>query len=425
MSKPHLLQRLFLAENALAVFCVAIALVYGVAPWLTYELVLPEWQFMQLTYLTVCSIAGMLIGSRLPLFDQRFAPGATRIVIEGRLFHGAAWTVFVVFVVVTLTTASSIPLLTALRGATADVLTEERGDFLKGRTGAEAALLYISTFLVTSIIPYSTVLLYSVKSRFRHLTALLFFGFCISFLQKALFLNLVLPLLAYLAMSNRLPRSGAMVFIGGSIALLVLGSYLSLGSSTIGGSGFSFEDPAAYLSATYVFENPFDYIIWRAVAVPVFTATDTIIVHAEQFRSMPLMGATSSFIAALSGVERINMERIVFEHQFGGWNDIANSNAVFITDAFINFDWIGLFLMSVVIGQVFRWFRISQDIGFRSLWPLFALVLFTAPFIGLLLSNGFAYMLFHATLLKIRSTRPPDPSPSPSSSPDSPRGFAQ
>lgn len=62
----------------------------------------------------------------------------------------------------------------------------------------------------------------------------------------------------------------------------------------------------------------------------------------------------------------------------------------------------GVFVFGVFVGQVFRWFRISQDIAFRSLWPLFAFVLFSAPLIGMLLSNGFAYMLFHALFIRIQ-----------------------
>ena len=56
----------------------------------------------------------------------------------------------------------------------------------------------------------------------------------------------------------------------------------------------------------------------------------------------------------------------------------------------------------VFVGQVFRWFRISKDVAFRSLWPIFAVILFSAPLIGMLLSNGFAYMLFHALFIRVQ-----------------------
>ncbi len=397
----HLLQKIFSAEYALATFCCALALVYGIVPMVIYEFFIPEESFALLSRLTALSIIGMMVGSRLSIFDARFRPAAARLNIQPGVFHGTTWVIFAVFLIITFATAPSIPLISAFQGASSGDLTLERGAFLKTRQGAEVALLYISTFLMNTVIPYSIVLLYATRSRFRHLCALLFFLFCISFLQKTLFLNLVLPLLAYFAISQRLPRNLAVAWILASVAIVIAGTYLAVGDIGTDDAGL-LGDPSTYLSAAYGASTPLDFLLWRAVAVPVFTASDTLLVHAEQFGGQPLMGATSSLLAALTGHERINIERIVFEHQFGGWNDIGNSNAVFITDAYINFGFTGTFIIGLMVGQVFRWFRISRDIGFSSLWPLFAFVLFSAPFIGMLFSNGFAYMLIHAALIKVK-----------------------
>lgn len=397
----HFLQKLFSADYGLLAFCMGLSLVYGVVPMAIYEFFIPEDSFALLARLTALSIVGLIVGSRLPLFDGRFEPGALRMNIPPMGFHGGTWTIFIAFLIITFATAPSIPLISALRGASSNELTLERGDFLKARQGAEIALLYISTFLINTIIPYSIVLLYAAKSRFRHLCALLFFLFCISFLQKTLFLNLILPLLAFFATSQRLSRQQALLWILASVGLVIGATYLAVGDIARDSTNV-LADPSAYLSATYGASTPLDYLLWRAIAVPVFTASDTLLVHAEQFGGTPLMGATSSLLATLTGQERINIERIVFEHQFGGWSDIGNANAVFITDAFINFGFTGTFIISLMVGQVFRWFRISRDVGFSALWPLFAFVLFSAPFIGMLLSNGFAYMLLHAAFIKVQ-----------------------
>lgn len=400
-SRPFV-QKLFSAEYGLATFCIALGLVYGVVPWAIYEFFIPEDSFVLLSQLTALSIVGLVIGSKLRIFDARFHAAARRVRVEPGNFHGTTWAIFIAFLVITFATAPSIPLISAFKGASSNDLTLERGDFLKTRQGAEIALLYISTFLINTVIPYSIVLLYATKSKFRHLCAALFFLFCISFLQKTLFLNLVLPLMAYFAISQRLPRKLAMLWISASVGILIAATYLSLGDVSRDADGL-LGDPSTYLSALYRAATPLDFLLWRAIAVPVFTASDMLLVHAEQFGGQPLMGATSSLLAALTGQERINIERIVFEHQFGGWSDIGNSNAVFITDAFVNFGFTGTFILALVIGQVFRWFRISQDIGFSALWPLFAFVLFSAPFIGMLFSNGFAYMLLHALFIKVQS----------------------
>ena len=157
------------------------------------------------------------------------------------------------------------------------------------------------------------------------------------------------------------------------------------------------------MSAVYQPISPLDYFVWRAFAVPIYTAADTLIVHEQKYKGELLMGSTSSFLSSVFGLQRVNLERYVFEYQFGGWNETANSNAVFIVDAYANFGLLGVIFFSLFVGQLFRWFRISPDIGFKSLWPLFAFILFNASLIGTLFSNGFLYMVLHALFFKCRS----------------------
>jgi hypothetical protein len=220
-------------------------------------------------------------------------------------------------------------------------------------------------------------------------------------MQKALFLNLVLPLLALLAIQNRLQVRSALGVVLGSLLVLLVGTYLSLGET---GEGAAAAQGGTYLTAIYTPSNPLDYFVWRSFAVPVFTSTDTLLVHTEQFGGNPLLGATSTLISSIFGMERINLERFVFAHQFGGWNEHANANAVFITEAYVNFGLVGVLVFAVFVGLIFRWFRVSRDVGFKALWPLLAFILFSAGLIGMLLSNGFLYMLFHALFIKIVSS---------------------
>lgn len=394
----RIVERLFYPRNGLLVFCFALGLVYGIVPfalWLTAPV---EDTFAILTLITFCSIAAMAVGSRLPLFDHRFRFGACRLFIPHAPFILVIWGIFLLFIVVTLLTAPSIPFISALKGVSASELSQERGEFLKGRQGAEIALLYISTFLVSTLIPYSVVLLYHTRSRIRHISALLFFAFCISFMQKTLFLNLILPLVAYFAISRKLRGGVIAMLLTGSFALLTALTFLSVSGETL----HSHYSPISeYYSAAYAPSSPLDYLFWRAASVPVFTATDTLTVFDTLFDSEPLMGATSSLLSAIFGLDRINIERHVFEHQFGSWNEIANANAVFVIDAFVNFGSLGVILFGLAVGQIFRWFRLSNDVAFKSLWPLFAFTIFSAPLIGMLLSNGFLYMLIHALFIRV------------------------
>lgn len=383
--------------SGLTVFAMAVGIIYGVVPLVIYETVLPAESFARLASITAVGVCAMLLGGRLPLFDGRFRRDATRLVIDENILVGAIWSFFALFVLVTFATARTIPLLSAIRGVDPAILSEQRGAFLKGRRGAEIGLLYLSTLFVNTLLPYTVVLLYAEQSRLRHWFAGSFLFFSISFLQKALFLNLVLPLLAYFAFARKLRGTKATTAFVASAALLLVGVTLSFATPA---SPAAAATPADFLTAKFAPTSPIQYFLWRAFAVPIFTATDTLLVHADYFDGRALLGATSSLIAGLFGMERINLERFVFEYQFGGWNDTANSNAVFLVDAYVNFSWWGVIVFGLVVGQVFRWFRLSKDSAFSSLWPLFALVLFSASLIGMLFSNGFLLMMFFALVMR-------------------------
>lgn len=393
-------KKLFSPKGGFYIFLGLISVTYGVIPLLINLVYSGSDYFLTLSGLTFLSVLSLFLGYKTPLLDGQFSNKAMRISVNSSVFNFVVWMFFFIFVIYTFYTASSIPLLSALQGASADELSQERGDFFKGRTGIEAGLLYLSTIFTTVLIPYSIVLMYLKRSYFRHIFLVIAFLFCISFLQKALFLNVFLPLVVFFALTGKLPVKALIPCAAGAISVLAFAVYLSLGADSGTDNGWDF-DILDYFSSTYVSKGSGDYFYWRVLAVPVFTATDTLLVHAEKFGGDFFLGATSLLISTFTGAERINIERYVFQHQFGSWNEIANANAVFITDAFVNFGFIGVFIFSWFVGQVFRWFRLSQDVAFSSLWPVFALTLYSASLIGMLISNGFLYILVHALLLRV------------------------
>jgi hypothetical protein len=398
-TKKNFFEKVFDPKSGFTVFVLALLLVYGLAPIFAYFYISQIDALLSVSTIIVVTVVSMVIGRLCPILDSRFRAGALRLTIPINLFIKSAWCVFGVFLIVTFATAPSIPLLSAFAGLSADDISQERGEFLKGRQGAGIALLYISAFLTNTIIPYSIVAMYSVNSKWRNIAAAVFFLFCISFMQKALFLNLILPMLVFFAAKGRLKKRKIFFLIGGSLLLISITTFLSLqGDSPISDSLAGGE----YLSAQYQPVNSFDYLVWRSTAVPLFTAVDTLVVHKEQFGGELLLGTTSTFVAALLGAERINLERFVFQYQFGGWNETANANAVFAIDAYVNFGWFGVIVFGSLVGLVFRCFRISSDISFQSLWVVFAFVLFNATLIGMLLSNGFLYMLVHALFFRLK-----------------------
>lgn len=396
----NLAERLFLPGFGFFIFVFFIGLTYCVVPLLLFMFSSVDEYFLNLSGLTFFSIVILVVGFFTPLFDGQFSPGVRRVVVNSTVFNYIVWMFFLTFAAYTFYTAPSIPLYSALQGANADDLSQQRGDFFKGRTGLESILLYLSTIFTTVLIPYSLVLMYRDNNKYRHLFFFMSFVFCISFLQKALFLNIFLPVLVCFAITGRLSIRMFLACLLGIPFILVIAVFLSLGDAS---TAMRTEDVplAYYFSAKYLPLGGLDYLFWRIFAVPLFTATDTLLVHSQIFKGDFLMGATSTLLSLVSGMDRVNIERFVFQHQFGSWNEIANANAVFITDAYVNFGWVGVFCFSFFVGQVFRWFRLSNDIAFKSLWPVFALTLYSASLIGMLLSNGFLYILFHALFIRV------------------------
>lgn len=389
-------ERLFHPDNGYCVFLIAIGTAYCIIPMCVSVLV-PETRFFGLlAAIAMFSIFAMWIGNRVSILDCRFRPSSMRLTVSTAGFVSIVWIVFLFFILITFSTAQTIPLISAFSGADANDLSQQRGDFLKGREGVGIVLLYLSTFMNT-IVPYSIILLYERKAKTRHLAAMIFFFYAISFMAKALFLNVILPMLAFLAIRRGLRGKAVTYLVFGSIMLLIGMTFLSLRGETAA------ESNGVFFSALYAPSDPLTFFLWRSVGVPIFTAADTLVVHEEQFGGRLLMGATSSLIASMAGLERINLERFVFEHQFGSWNEIANSNSVFIVDAFVNFGWAGVFIFGFLVGQIFRWFRLSHDTAFKAQWSVFAFLLFSSPLIGMLLSNGWVYMILHALFIRVRN----------------------
>lgn len=117
----------------------------------------------------------------------------------------------------------------------------------------------------------------------------------------------------------------------------------------------------------------------------------------------PLLGATSTLIAGVFGMERIPFEALVHGRQFNSHeaSPTGRSNSVFFTEAFVNFGWIGLIVFALFVGQSLRWFHKSQDQAFKAVWPIYVTNLFQSGLIGNLLSNGFAIFFFIGLTLKV------------------------
>lgn len=397
--KANFLQKIMSPSGGFVIFVIGLGITYVLMP-LIANLVFEysNQYFDSLALISTVAIVFLFGGYSLPFLDSQLYAVARTGTFNPVKFAKYVLFAFVVFFLLSAVTAPSIPILSALQGSNADTLSLERGNFFKARTGAWSLLIYANTFFASVLMPYSVVHLFAAKSPYRYLSALVFFLYCICFLAKALFLFLLLPLMVYVAQVGKLKGKSLVASVAAAIGLLLSLTIITTDSSI----GVGTSAVAPFFSARYLPQDAFDMFLWRSFAVPLFTASDTLTVHDSWFGAQYLLGSTSSFISAMFGMERINLERYVFEYQFGGWNDIANSNAVYITDAYANFGILGVVLFSIFIGVYARTFAASQDIGYRCLWPVFFLSLFSSSLIGVLLSNGFAYILVHALNLGVK-----------------------
>lgn len=394
--------RVLTSARAGAVILVTALLVgYGVLPLGVAATFDVDSSYATLAGITLVAVAALALGAATPVFDPWFNGRVPRLVIDAVTFNVALWFVFVIFIVVAWVTAPQIPLIAALAGADPDTVALLREQFLKAREGWQSSFVYINAMLSGALIPYSLALMFLYGLRWRWLAAGLFLVFCLSFVEKVFFFKAAIPLIYLVAQGRAKTRLSSRTMLVGTLGLLLLVTLLA-GSGSLDDVG---DDQ--FFSVSYVPQGGIQHLLWRSVAIPLVTAADAIRVLQEQFAGQPLRGATSSFVAGLFGMERIEFERMVFAAQWGqNETGTGSSNSVYLTEAFINFGWTGVVVFSFVVGQMMRMFAVSRDEAFRALWPLFVFGVYTSGLIGLLLSNGFVLLFTIALFTRIRPRFP-------------------
>ena len=146
--------RLFDARGAAFVLIAGLLTIYVALPLVVDSMFLPNPYFVQLAMLSIVGCATIALGYRLPLFDHRFKPGAARITLSAQAVHAFVWSSFVVYLLITFTTADSIPIISAIKGASAADLSLQRGGFLKTHVGFEALPINFNTLFVSALLPY-------------------------------------------------------------------------------------------------------------------------------------------------------------------------------------------------------------------------------------------------------------------------------
>jgi hypothetical protein len=193
------------------------------------------------------------------------------------------------------------------------------------------------------------------------------------------------------------------VLISAAAGMLVVVTLLS-------GAGARSTQPTGdeFFSTSFATSGIGEFLAWRAIAVPIVTAADTLRVFEEDLGGRPLLGASSSLLAFAFGLERVNVERQVYANQWGqNETETGNANAVYLTEAYLNFGFAGVVVFSFITGTIFRLFARSEDEAFRALWMLFCLGLLVGPLTAMLFSNGFLLVLVLSALTRFKGAKAP------------------
>jgi hypothetical protein len=388
------------AEGSALMFAMAFIVSYSVLPLVIGFLLEADSYFGDLAWISLAAAISVFAGSRCRLIDRFLQGRNRRVVIHGRLFVAVVWGVFILFVVLLWITAPSIPIISALQGSDPIMLAEQREQFLKARTGLEASFVYINAVITGALIPYSIAWMFVNNIRGRWALTGFFFFYAISFLEKAFFLKAFFPLFYLLAQGSIQSRISPRVMVVIGASLLFLATFLS-GSGKVDATGGD-----EFFSVQFVPTGGLEHLVWRSFAIPMLTAVDAIRVFKEDFGGEYLLGATSSLISAVAGLDRVEFERLVFAAQWGQ-NDAGtgSANAAFVVEAFVNFGLPGVLAFGFLIGLALRSFALSSDEGYRAIWMLFAFGVYTSGLIGMLFSNGFLLLFFLSVAFRLRNGR--------------------
>jgi hypothetical protein len=384
------LKRLMSADLSGSLLALSIAAMYSALP-LGVLLVsgIENEFFVALAQLAAVGAICIYLGSKLGLLDP-FARAVFPIVrMEVTPFVIFVWGAFLVFVAVACATAEKIPFVAALQGADPETLVVLRERFLKAREGWQSSFVYINAILSGALVPYSLVLMLLHRHKYRWLCLGVFLLYCVSFVEKVYFMKAMVPV-AYVTIQGLIQtRIRLRTLVASGVGVLALVTILSGVGTT--GTG---EGEGDFFSSSFGAGSPLAFMAWRSTAVPVFTAADALRVFEQDFGGRPLMGASSTFLAAIFGLERVDVEREVFAAQWGQTEtETGNANSVYLTEAFVNFGYVGVVAFSLLIGLICRVFATSRDEALRSLWMLFAFSVFVSGLTGTLLSNGFLVVL--------------------------------
>lgn len=385
-----MLKKLINIKYSGIIFSLFLFLNYGIIPILFNGLNDISFKLFILSFISSFTI---FLFFMFPVNNIKF----NRIYLNRKYFNTLILFFWILTIFVLFFTATKIPLIGLIEGLQKEELHKLRELFLKAREGWEMIFVYLNYSLTSLLIPYVIVSSFVNDSKYRWYFVILFFFYSISFLEKAFFLKIAIPFVYFYFLSKYYSSKKSYLII--LVVILVL--YFSFVITSSSGDNGCQNDYTKFLTNDYIPCDPLSFFIWRTFAVPIFTALDSIEVFYSLFNSEYLYGATSTITSFLTSQDKIYFERLVFEFQWGqNLTGTGSSNAVYFIDAYINFGYVGVFLISSFIGLLLRFMKNSNDLALQSLWPLIGFSLYVGSILGLIFSGGGIIMLLIFLIFK-------------------------
>jgi hypothetical protein len=381
------------------------------------------WVFIEMLLLSLSVyVATVLLLRRM---EFRAQLDKRSVVVNSQLLIWVIVVPYLLMYLYVVVTAKSVPLWEALQGACSSDLALYREELFRTRIGLESLLNYANSIFTVLLMPYAMLVLYLSKHKYRHWVLVVFVFSLLISLEKSLILRAALPILILVVngQSNKLGFSIGKILISIAAVILIVASITKGVASNTGcapevgvvleatddGVKAEAKVDAKVESNPYLrkyfplgYNNPLAFLANRIVWIPYITAIDTLNYSRDRLNGELLLGRSSAVISYLTGQERYYLEREVFRYEWSqNSTGTGSANAVFISDAFVNFGWLGIVLGSMLLALITQMFIATNNIAAKSIYYTYALLLSTGSIFGVLFSGGLLLALFIAMFIKL------------------------
>lgn len=393
------IKNIFVPSNTINILIFILFIIYTLAPIIFYIMGKSDNYLIELSFMSFIAVVSIKFGDILfKIIKPKSKNLSIQIyLIKDKVFAFLNLFIFIFILLLLIIRSDAVPLISALKGYDAEALSLVRGSFMKPSDPFSYFLIYLFSIQISSLVPYSLTYLYESKSSFRNVMFFIGLSASLCTLVKGMFFNILVPFFSLkIILSNNI-----YYFIRYFItALAILIFMVSIAGFNKADSGQNV-DMDTYISVGYPSTNAMDFMLWRIAVIPVLASRDTLEVHNLYYSGNNLMGVTSGLGSKMLGENKIDIEREVFGYQYGGMNDIGNTNSVFFIDAYINFGYIGIIIYGIIAAILLR---ILIDCNIKSaisMAPLFAIFLFSSSLVGILISNGFLFLFAWLSVRKV------------------------